>query len=95
MGCNKVIINGVEKVNLTKDTVSSKVMLEGYTAHDKSGEIVSGLIPSRTKESIHEDEETKKTVIPSGYYAEDIEIESSSGDTSFETKVVYNSEVSS
>lgn len=93
MGCNKVIINGVEKVNLTQDTVSPSSMLEGYTAHDKSGEKVSGSIPSRTKESIYVDEETRKTVVPSGYYPENVELDTSSGAASFETKVTYNPEV--
>lgn len=45
---NKVIVNGQTKIDLTSDTVDAAHLLNGYTAHDKSGanatapEILSG-----------------------------------------------------
>lgn len=39
---NKVIVNGVTKIDLTADTVDASHLLSGYTAHDKSGAPVTG-----------------------------------------------------
>lgn len=46
---NKVEINGVVKLDLTKDTVTPATLLSGYTAHDKSGQKIYGtLAPKAT-----------------------------------------------
>jgi len=42
---NKVIINGVTKLDLTGDTVAANKLLSGYTAHDKSGASITGTCP--------------------------------------------------
>lgn len=42
MAVNHVIINGETVVDLRDDTVSADKMLSGYTAHDKSGNQVTG-----------------------------------------------------
>lgn len=42
MAVNHVIINGETVVDLRNDTVSADKMLSGYTAHDKSGNQVTG-----------------------------------------------------
>lgn len=42
MAVNKVEINGDTVVDLTEDTVSPDTLLEGETAHDKSGAIITG-----------------------------------------------------
>ena len=42
MAINKVIYGGDTLIDLTSDTVVAEKMLEGYTAHDKSGALVTG-----------------------------------------------------
>lgn len=39
---NKVIVNGEVKIDLTADTVTVDKLAKGYTAHDKSGAIITG-----------------------------------------------------
>ena len=39
---NKIIVNGQTKIDLTSDTVTAQKILEGYTAHDKSGAPITG-----------------------------------------------------
>ena len=42
MAINKVIYGGETLIDLTSDTVIAEKMLKGYTAHDKSGTLVTG-----------------------------------------------------
>lgn len=43
---NRVEIDGVVKLDLTKDTVTPATLLYGYTAHDRSGQAIRGtLVP--------------------------------------------------
>ena len=43
---NKIIYGGNVLLDLTNDTVSSDTLIEGITAHDKSGRIITGnLVP--------------------------------------------------
>ena len=42
MAINKVIYGGNTLIDLTSDTVIAEKMLTGYTAHDKSGTLVTG-----------------------------------------------------
>lgn len=44
MAVNKVEINGEPVIDLTEDSVSSDTLLEGYTAHDSSGEVITGTL---------------------------------------------------
>lgn len=39
---NKVIVNGVTKIDLTGDTVTADTLIKGATAHDKSGAPITG-----------------------------------------------------
>lgn len=39
---NKVIVNGVTKIDLTGDTVTAETLISGATAHDKSGAPITG-----------------------------------------------------
>lgn len=39
---NKIIVNGLTKIDLTADTVTTDKLLYGYTAHDKSGAPITG-----------------------------------------------------
>lgn len=43
---NKVVINGVTRIDLTADTVSAANLLAGITAHDRSGAAIEGTMPS-------------------------------------------------
>lgn len=42
MAVNKVEINGVVKLDLTQDTVTAAKLAHGETAHDASGELITG-----------------------------------------------------
>ena len=46
MGINKVVVNDVVKLDLTADTVSPSTLASGITAHDKSGELITGTMAS-------------------------------------------------
>lgn len=39
---NKVIVNGVTKLDLTGDTVKPSAMLSGYSAHGSDGSVIQG-----------------------------------------------------
>lgn len=41
---NKVSYNNTVLIDLTSDTITPEALLEGYTAHDKSGAEISGSI---------------------------------------------------
>lgn len=43
MGYNKIIFDGNTLIDLTADTVEEAKILSGYTAHDKSGEAITGI----------------------------------------------------
>lgn len=42
--CNKIIINGEAKIDLTADTVDAAHLAEGFTAHDASGAVITGVM---------------------------------------------------
>lgn len=42
MAKNKIIYNGNTLIDLTGDTVTADKLLQGYTAHDRTGEIIIG-----------------------------------------------------
>lgn len=42
MGNSKIIFGNEVLIDLTSDTVESSKILSGYTAHDKSGEVITG-----------------------------------------------------
>lgn len=44
---NKVQYGGNTLIDLTSDTVAANKILSGYTAHDKSGAVITGTIISR------------------------------------------------
>lgn len=90
MGYSKVVVNGTTKLDLTQDTVSAGVMVQGYTAHDKAGEPVEGNIPVRNSDSITESE--GKVQIPSGYYKSDVQFTPGSASIGFDVLVTYNAE---
>lgn len=46
MAVNKIVINDEIKIDLTADTVSPSTLALGITAHDKSGELITGTMES-------------------------------------------------
>lgn len=44
MARNKVIYNNETLIDLTSDTVTADKMLNGYTAHDRSGAQITGSV---------------------------------------------------
>ena len=44
MGINKVQYGNTVLIDLTADTVTADKLMQGYTAHDRSGAVVSGAI---------------------------------------------------
>lgn len=66
MGYNKVIVNGVTKVDLTSDTVSPDTMLESTTAHNVAGDLVTGTIPVNPQLSVADG---GAVIVPQGYYS--------------------------
>ena len=71
MGYNKVIVNGVTKVDLTSDTVSPDTMLEGVVAHNSSGDEIIGNIPINPNLEV---DDGQKVTIKKGYYSDDTEV---------------------
>ena len=45
---NKVVVNGVVKLDLTGDTVDPESLIEGVTAHDNSGSVILGTLSVRS-----------------------------------------------
>lgn len=77
MAINKVIYGSDTLIDLENDTVSSDKLLSGYTAHDKSGTLIEGGIPTYKDVNLYEyssrDGEmygvpVKGIFPPSGYY---------------------------
>lgn len=49
---NKIIYGDTVLIDLTEDTVTSENLRSGYTAHDKSGEVITGSIPDQPSVTI-------------------------------------------
>lgn len=54
MAANKVIYGGRTLIDLTGDSVTQQTLLEGSTAHDKSGAPIAGAVP-RVSLTVDED----------------------------------------
>ena len=52
MAINKVIVNGSVLIDLTEDTVSAGSLKKGVTAHDKSGELITGIMEESSLDDI-------------------------------------------
>lgn len=44
MGINKVQYGNTTLIDLTSDTVTADKLMQGYTAHDRSGTLITGTI---------------------------------------------------
>lgn len=56
MAVNKVVYGTTVLVDLTEDTVTADKLLQGYTAHDKSGALITGTA-DKTEGSVYQDED--------------------------------------
>lgn len=62
--------DGEVLLDLTDDSVSSSDLLQGITAHDKSGEVIEGSIPIKTSEDLTIN--GAMVTVPKGYYASSV-----------------------
>lgn len=51
---NKVVYGSNTLIDLTSDSVTSNCLLAGYTAHDKSGALIQGLVDVATSQDIQD-----------------------------------------
>lgn len=87
---NKVIVNGVTKLDLTGDTVKPSAMLAGYSAHGSDGTSITGELFSNRPE--------QETIIEPMTDSSGLDILDSSGNqltVGFEyvNKIKYDSEI--
>ena len=68
MAVNKVIYGNSTLIDLTSDTVDKSKILDGYTAHDKSGTKITGNIQSQGANTITPTSAGTQTVCSSGKY---------------------------
>lgn len=80
---NKVVYYGSTLIDLTADTVSATTMLQGSTAHDSGGNVINGMIQTRTSQDIII--ANGLATVPVGYY--DTQVQVASLDTSDATAV--------
>lgn len=71
---NKVVVNGETKVDLTNDTVDPGSLLEGTTAHDRTGKQIVGTLYLGNKDITDVTIEGNHVIIPPGIYARGIDI---------------------
>ena len=50
MAYNKIVFGGETLIDLTSDTITEETLVEGYTAHSRSGEIITGTLSEATEE---------------------------------------------
>jgi hypothetical protein len=48
MSINKVVYGSKTLIDLTNDTVTASALVKGYKAHDKSGNVITGIAKSET-----------------------------------------------
>lgn len=67
MAVNKVVYGTTVLVDLTEDTVTAATLMQGYTAHDKSGALITGTASGGGDASLRELICPQQTVTPSSY----------------------------
>lgn len=72
MAVNKVEYAGMVLLDLTSDTVSADKMLSGTTAHAKTGESVTGTIPTKGWADLVFDGSMGHAFVTPGYYPEQV-----------------------
>lgn len=69
---NKVIYGDQAVIDLTSDTVSSSVLKSGYTAHDASGAIITGMLQDKSPTLFNFVDGTYKIQLDQGIYSGNI-----------------------
>ena len=67
MATNKIVYGNRILIDLTEDTVSADKLLENTTAHDRSGNIITGTIETKSSDDLIVDGATIN--VPKGYYS--------------------------
>lgn len=67
MSVKKIEFDGKTLIDLTKDTVTAGSMLNGVTAHNNEGDIITGNIPTKTAVDLTVNGKT--VTVPAGYYS--------------------------
>lgn len=67
MSVKKIEFDGKTLIDLTEDTVTAGSMLNGVTAHNNEGDIVTGNIPTKTAANLTANGKT--VTVPAGYYS--------------------------
>lgn len=67
MSVKKIEFDGKTLIDLTQDTVTAGSMLNGVTAHNNEGDIVTGNIPTKTAANLTANGKT--VTVPAGYYS--------------------------
>ena len=68
MAVNKIEYAGKVLLDLTEDTVAEDQLLEGATAHDKTGKIITGSMPNNDAVNKSISEKSESYTIPKGYH---------------------------
>ena len=66
MSVKKIEFDGKTLIDLTQDTVTAESMLNGVTAHNNEGDIITGNIPTKTAVDLTVNGKT--VTVPAGYY---------------------------
>ena len=67
MSVKKIEFDGKTLIDLTQDTVTADSMLDGVTAHNNEGDMITGNIPTKTAVDLTVDGKT--VTVPAGYYS--------------------------
>lgn len=76
---NKVVYGNQTLIDLTSDTITANVMVTGFTAHDKSGAVITGNIPLKSSVDLitqfseyeyNNPDHYFAVLIPGGYYSQ-------------------------
>lgn len=68
MARNKIIYGTTVLIDLTADTVTADKMVKGTTAHDKTGEIITGTMPNNGAVTGNISSREQEYSVPQGYH---------------------------
>lgn len=68
MAINKVIYGGRTLIDLSDDTVTADKILDGFTAHDKKGETITGTMKNNSAVAGTISSKDEQYTVPQGYH---------------------------
>ena len=71
---NKVVVNGIVRLDLTSDTVNPDSLIEGVQAHDSSGAVILGALSIRSIDDLQIS--PGYIIVPPGVYPKGVLIDS-------------------